>query len=63
MLFIFLVNYFFIYIIDTVSSTVQSTIDSGKSVAGSVCDKSVSLVSGAKGTCVFVLLEMRLKTK
>lgn len=40
---------FFFIILDNVSNTVQGTIDSTKNVAGSVYDKSASLVTGAKG--------------
>lgn len=39
----------FACIIDTVASTVHSTVDTTKNAAASVIDKGASLVGGAKG--------------
>lgn len=40
---------FILFIVDSVSSTVNSTVDTTKNLAGSVFEKGTSIVGGAKG--------------
>lgn len=46
----------FIFIVDSVASTVSSTIDTTKAVAGSVVEKGTTLVGGAKGRYIIFCL-------
>lgn len=45
-----------LFIVDSVASTVSSTVDTTKSVAGSVFEKGTAFVGGAKGTFLCYLI-------